>query len=101
MDEPRIAEDPDAGKCVVQVASRDQFADFEKLSGRHTNPHDQNIWFPTDRAFDKLAQLNSQAFTWGHIKEEPATGLGAAVTRGLYSSRTPVIGAAAAAFFLV
>lgn len=89
MDEPRIVEDPDAGKCVVQVASRDQFADFEKLSGRHTNPHDQNITFPNDRAFDKLAQLNNQPFTWGHLKELPATGLGAAATRLIYSPNNP------------
>jgi hypothetical protein len=89
MDEPRIVEDPEAGKCVVQVASRDQFADFEKLSGRHTNPHDQNIFFPMDRGFDKLAQLNSTPFVWGHIKEPPATGLGAAATRLIYSRNNP------------
>jgi hypothetical protein len=91
MDEPRIVEDPEAGKCVVQVASRDQFADFEKLAGRHTNPHDQNIWFPFDRAFDKLAQLNNQSFTWGHIKEPAATGLGASITRLIYSPNNPDI----------
>lgn len=85
IDEPTISEDPDSGKCVVSLASRDQFADFEKPSGRHTNSHDQNIWFPSDRSFDRLAQLNNMTFTWGHIKEAPATGLGAAVTRLIYS----------------
>lgn len=81
MDEPRFVEDPESGKCIVQVASRDQFVDFEKLSGRHTNPHDQKVFFPDDRAFDHLAVRNSLSFNWGHIKEPPATGLGAALTR--------------------
>lgn len=81
MDDPRFLEDPEAGKSIVQIGSRDQFADFEKLSGRHTNPHDQNVFFPGDRAFDQLAIRNAQSFTWGRIKEPPATGLGAALTR--------------------
>lgn len=85
MDDPRIVEDPEAGRCIVQVSSRDQFADFEKLNGRHTNPHDQNVFFPADRAFDNLVQRNSRTFTWGRIKEPPATGLGAAMTRLVYS----------------
>jgi len=56
MDEPTVNEDPANGKCTVTIKSRDQFADFERLSGRHTNPIDQNLWFPNDRAFDLVAQ---------------------------------------------
>lgn len=67
MDEPAIQEDPDSGRCVVQLRSHDQFADFERLTGRHTNPNDQALWFPNDRAFDLVAQLaaQQQKFTWG------------------------------------
>jgi hypothetical protein len=77
MDEPQITEDPDSGKCVVSLRSRDQFADFERLTGRHTNPNDQALWFPNDRAFDLIAQLaaQQQRFTWG--RSLPAGALGA------------------------
>lgn len=85
MDEPRFVEDMDAGSSVVQVASRDQFADFEKVNGRHTNAGDQNLLFPDDESFDRLAERNSRSFTWGHVKDPPATGLGAALTRLVYS----------------
>jgi hypothetical protein len=67
MDEPKIDDDPDSGKSLVQLRSHDQFADFERTTGRHTNPNDQALWFPNDRAFDQIAQLASQQqrFTWG------------------------------------
>lgn len=67
MDEPTIDEDPATGKCVVQIKARDQFADFERLSGRHTNPNDQNLLFPNDRAFDMNARLVGRRFElmWG------------------------------------
>jgi hypothetical protein len=54
MEEPRVDDDP-SGKCVVTITSRDQFADFERRNGRHTNANDQNMWFPNDRAFDLFA----------------------------------------------
>lgn len=68
MDEPSINEDPAGGKCIVQIKSRDQFADFDRLSGRHTNPNDQNLFFPNDRAFDMNAQLVGQRLQlmWGN-----------------------------------
>jgi hypothetical protein len=67
LDEPKIDEDPDSGKCIVQLRSHDQFADFERVAGRHTNPNDQALWFPNDRAFDQIAALaaQQQKFTWG------------------------------------
>lgn len=78
-------EDPRPGSLTLTVTSRDSFADFERLSGRHTNSTDQNILFPNDRTFDKLAQISMQSFVWGHLKEPPATGFGAALTRFVYS----------------
>lgn len=85
MDEPRISEEPDSGRAVIEVASRDQFSDFERLSGRHINSTDQKKFFPNDRSFDQLAVFNQQAFIWGRLREPPATGLGAALTRLVYS----------------
>jgi hypothetical protein len=87
MDEPRISEEPDGGKTIIEVASRDQFSDFERLSGRHINSTDQRIFFPDDQSFDQLAVFNQRSFVWGRIKEPPATGLGAALTRLVYSGR--------------
>lgn len=73
LDEPRVDEDPASGKCVVTFKSRDQFADFERLSGRHTNPNDQNLWFPNDRAFDMNAQLAGHRYdaVWGLASAAP------------------------------
>ena len=67
MDEPTIDEDPGTGKSIVQITSHDQFADFERRAGRHTNPADQNLHFPNDRCFDLMAQnAGSQVVTvWG------------------------------------
>lgn len=67
MDEPVVSEDPDAGTCTVRIVSHDQFADFERRAGRHTNPQSQNLFFPNDRCFDLVAQnAGSQVtLTWG------------------------------------
>lgn len=56
-----------SGKCEVTLHSQDQFADFQRLSGRHTNPNDQNIWFPADRGFDLTAQnaYQRRQLIWG------------------------------------
>lgn len=72
MDEPSIDEDPGSGKCVVTIKSRDVFADFERLAGRHTCPNDQNLFFPSDRAFDMNAQLVGQRLQlmWGNSPRE-------------------------------
>jgi hypothetical protein len=70
MDEPSLQEDPDTGKSIVQITSHDQFVDFERKMGRHTNPADQNLFFPTDRSFDLVAQnAGSQiTITWGAVR---------------------------------
>lgn len=70
MDGMTSDEDPISGRHIVKVSSKDQFADFERLAGRHTNPNDQNIWFPNDRAFDLNAQLagSQTTVTWGAVR---------------------------------
>jgi hypothetical protein len=67
MEEPKVDDDPASGKCIVSIMARDQFADFERRNGRHTNANDQNMWFPNDRAFDLWPQLaiQSRTFVWG------------------------------------
>jgi hypothetical protein len=81
MEEPKVDDDPN-GKTVVSIVARDQFADFERRTGRHTNANDQNMWFPNDRAFDLFPQLAiaSRTFMWGG---HALTGLGYALTNAL------------------
>jgi hypothetical protein len=70
MDEPRSDEDPQPGKHTISVKSRDQFADFERRNGRHTNPNDQRALFPGDGCFDLVAQLAGQQvqLVWGAVR---------------------------------
>lgn len=67
MDEPVMQEDPDSGKCVVQIKARDQFADFERMAGRHTNAIEQSQWFPADKAFQLMAETaaRQKELMWG------------------------------------
>jgi hypothetical protein len=85
MEEPKVDDDPN-GKTVVSIIARDQFADFERRTGRHTNANDQNIWFPNDRAFDLFPQLAiaSRSFMWGG---HALTGLGYVLANALNQSQ--------------
>lgn len=67
MEDPRVEEDPGAGTCTVTIVSRDQFSDFERPSGRHTNSNDQRLYFSGDPSFDMWAQiaLAQRQFIWG------------------------------------
>lgn len=64
IDAPEIAEDPDAGTCVVTISASSHWIDFERAPGRHTNHEEQQIWFPGDLGFEYVAQLNRQ-IKWG------------------------------------
>lgn len=78
-DQPSMDEDPDSGKCVVTLGAADAWADFTRTIGRHTNPADQNIFFPADRGFDLVAALAGQqvSLVWG------AHGAAAAVSAAI------------------
>jgi hypothetical protein len=67
MDEPALAEDPDSGTSVLTVTSRDQFSDFDRLSGRHTNSVEQKLFFPSDTGFDLVTQIAGKqaSLQWG------------------------------------
>jgi hypothetical protein len=67
MDEPTLAEDPDNGSSILTVTSRDQFADFDRLSGRHTSSVEQKLFFPTDTGFDLVSQIAGKqvSLQWG------------------------------------
>lgn len=77
--EAAVDEDGDSGKCVVSLKSRDSFADFERLNGRHTNPNEQKYHFPNDASFDLLAQLAGQnrQLIWGAVSPSAAATVAA------------------------
>jgi hypothetical protein len=64
MDSPVIQENPDDGSCVVSVSATNAWVDFERLSGRHTNHEEQQIFFPGDMGFEFVSEI-TQEITWG------------------------------------
>ena len=64
MDAPVIEEDPESGKCVVAVTAGSHFVDFERTPGRRTNSAIQETFFPGDRFFDAVSEVNRE-ITWG------------------------------------
>lgn len=63
-DAPVIAEDPGAGSSTVTITASSHWIDFERKPGRHTNDAEQQIWFPGDKGFEFVSQLNRQ-IKWG------------------------------------
>ena len=57
-----ISETEDIAMVTITVAS--QFADFERTSGRKTNPTSQNIYFPYDKGMDFSPQIVKD-IKWG------------------------------------
>jgi hypothetical protein len=57
-----VRETNDNATVTIQAAS--QFADFERLNGRRTNPASQNVHFPNDRGMDFSPEI-VQDLKWG------------------------------------
>ncbi len=64
MDSPVIEENPDDGTCTVSVTATNAWVDFERLSGRHTNHEEQQIFFPGDMGFEFASEVTGE-ITWG------------------------------------
>lgn len=64
MDAMPIQDDPDGGTCTIAVSATNQWADFERRTGRHTNNNEQQALFPGDLFFERAGQSNRQ-IKWG------------------------------------
>jgi len=64
MDRPVIEEDPDSGESVVTVTATNQWSDFERTPGRHTNHEEQQIWFSGDKGFAFASEVVKD-IVWG------------------------------------
>lgn len=64
MDAPVVNEDPTAGTCTVTVTAANQWVDFERRAGRHTNDSEQQIHAPGDRFFNAVSEV-ARTITWG------------------------------------
>jgi len=64
VDSAQTEEDPSAGTCSVTLTAADDWVDFERLNGRHTNPTEQQALFPSDLGFQYVDMINKQ-IQWG------------------------------------
>lgn len=63
MDKPVLQDDPNAAS-IMGVECRNQWADFERKAGRHTNNDEQQAFFPGDKGFEYSSQV-VQDIKWG------------------------------------
>lgn len=64
MDGMPISDDPDGGSCIITVSATNQWSDFERRPGRHTNDQEQQSFFPGDKFFEFASEVNKQ-IRWG------------------------------------
>lgn len=64
MDAMPIQDDPDGGTCTIACSATNQWSDFERRPGRHTNNNEQQALFIGDRFFEFAGQANRQ-IKWG------------------------------------
>jgi hypothetical protein len=65
MNDMSISDSPD-GNCTISISAVNAWGDFEATPGRHTNSSEQQIFFPTDRFFEYVGQINRE-IRWGAL----------------------------------
>jgi hypothetical protein len=63
MNDMTVNDSPD-GTCTVAVSAVNAWGDFEATPGRHTNSAEQQVFFPGDKFFEFVGQLNRE-IRWG------------------------------------
>ncbi len=64
MDKPVIVENPGDGTASVSVSATNAWVDFVRITGRHTNHEETQIYFPGDRGFEYASEIVKE-ITWG------------------------------------
>lgn len=64
IDTMEITDAPDHGSCTIAVTASSQWVDFQRTPGRHTNDDEEQIWYPGDRGFQFVTNINQQ-IKWG------------------------------------
>ena len=59
-----LTDSPADGKSEITVSASNQFVDFNRSPGRHTNPNEQRIFYPSDKGFDMVTNVNPGT-KWG------------------------------------
>jgi hypothetical protein len=63
IDKPVISDDPENG-ITIGCSASSQWVDYERRAGRHTNPSEQQFFFPGDTGF-KFANIAIKDLKWG------------------------------------
>ena len=66
IDSMEISDDPNNGTCTIAVTASSQWVDFQRTPGRHTNDPEEQIWFPGDRGFQFVTNINRE-IKWGSL----------------------------------
>ena len=64
MDAPSIDEDPTNGTSTVTLTASNQWVDFDRRAGRHTNHAEQQIHFSGDMFFEHVSGV-AKEINWG------------------------------------
>jgi len=61
---PKITNDPEKGKAIIEQKVASEFANWSQKGGRRTTPASQHRFFPNDTGFDFAAESGKQ-YPWG------------------------------------
>jgi hypothetical protein len=64
IDRPAITEDPDRGTATVQLTATNAWVDFTRVTGRHTNHEEQQLYFSGDKGFEFASEV-AKDLPWG------------------------------------
>ena len=90
IDNAVINEDADTGLASVAVTVSNQFADFEKVTGRFLNHQNQQLYYPGDKGLEYADQLIKD-IVWGREfnsgeREQGSGGLTGQITGASYTN---------------